>query len=89
MEEGWGEGSERRVTSDELSTSPTVVLQEGGQWWRFEGYERAVVAWRADEVAAAFPCASITGAPKKRTMELLRELEVGPRGVYTLSLIHI
>jgi len=41
------------VTSDELSTSPTVVLQEGGQWWRFEGYERAVVAWRADEVAAA------------------------------------
>jgi para-aminobenzoate synthetase/4-amino-4-deoxychorismate lyase len=34
-------------------------------------------------LAAAFPCASITGAPKKRTMELLRELEVGPRGVYT------
>ena len=29
------------------------MLQEGGQWWRFEGYERAVVAWRADEVAAA------------------------------------
>ena len=37
----------------------------------------------ADVLAAAFPCASITGAPKKRTMELLRELEVGPRGVYT------
>jgi len=36
-----------------------------------------------DVLAAAFPCASITGAPKKRTMELLRELEVGPRGVYT------
>jgi len=37
----------------------------------------------SDVLAAAFPCASITGAPKKRTMELLRELEVGPRGVYT------
>jgi para-aminobenzoate synthetase/4-amino-4-deoxychorismate lyase len=41
------------VTSDELSAAPTVVLQEGGQWWRFEGFERAIVAWRADEVVAA------------------------------------
>ena len=40
----------------------------------------------SDVLAAAFPCASITGAPKKRTMELLRELEVGPRGVYTCLL---
>lgn len=34
-------------------------------------------------LAAIFPCASITGAPKVRTMQLLRELERGPRGVYT------
>jgi para-aminobenzoate synthetase/4-amino-4-deoxychorismate lyase len=34
-------------------------------------------------LAAAFPCASITGAPKVRTMALLRELERAPRGVYT------
>ncbi|HEX4253394.1 MAG TPA: aminodeoxychorismate synthase component I [Pseudonocardia sp.] len=31
---------------------------------------------------ALFPCGSITGAPKARTMELIRELEDGPRGVY-------
>ncbi len=37
----------------------------------------------ADVLAATFPCASITGAPKVRTMVLLRELEEGPRGVYT------
>ena len=37
----------------------------------------------SDILAAAFPCASITGAPKKRTMELLRVLESQPRGVYT------
>ena len=36
-----------------------------------------------DVLAATFPCASITGAPKVRTMQLLRELERGPRGVYT------
>ena len=37
----------------------------------------------ADMLAATFPCASITGAPKVRTMGLLQELEDGPRGVYT------
>ncbi len=37
----------------------------------------------ADLVAATFPAASITGAPKVRTMELIREIEPGPRGVYT------
>ncbi|MCA9973556.1 MAG: aminodeoxychorismate synthase component I, partial [Anaerolineales bacterium] len=36
-----------------------------------------------DILAAMFPCASITGAPKKRTMDIIAELEAGPRGVYT------
>lgn len=33
--------------------------------------------------AATFPCASVTGAPKVRTARIIRELEAGPRGVYT------
>jgi para-aminobenzoate synthetase/4-amino-4-deoxychorismate lyase len=31
---------------------------------------------------ALFPCGSVTGAPKRRTMRLIRDVEDGPRGVY-------
>lgn len=31
---------------------------------------------------ALFPCGSITGAPKRQAMQLIRELESGPRDVY-------
>jgi para-aminobenzoate synthetase/4-amino-4-deoxychorismate lyase len=36
----------------------------------------------ADVFRALFPCGSVTGAPKVRTMEIIRDLETGPRGVY-------
>ncbi len=36
-----------------------------------------------DLFQAIFPCGSVTGAPKIRTMEIIHELEDGPRGVYT------
>ncbi len=36
----------------------------------------------ADIVTALFPCGSITGAPKIRAMEILRELESSPREAY-------
>ncbi len=37
----------------------------------------------ADILRALFPCASITGAPKIRTMRIIRDLEASPRGIYT------
>jgi para-aminobenzoate synthetase/4-amino-4-deoxychorismate lyase len=33
-------------------------------------------------VKGLFPCGSVTGAPKIRAMEIIRELEAGPRGPY-------
>ncbi len=36
-----------------------------------------------DIFRAMFPCGSITGAPKIRTMQIIRELEPHPRGIYT------
>jgi para-aminobenzoate synthetase/4-amino-4-deoxychorismate lyase len=37
----------------------------------------------ADVLRALFPCGSITGAPKHRTMQLIDRLETSPRGLYT------
>ncbi|WP_050469479.1 aminodeoxychorismate synthase component I [Herbaspirillum chlorophenolicum] len=37
----------------------------------------------ANAIAALYPCGSITGAPKRHTMEIIDELESTPRGLYT------
>lgn len=42
-----------------------------------------------DIFRSIFPCGSITGAPKHRTMEIIRELEQRPRGVYTGAIGYI
>ena len=39
-----------------------------------------------DILRAAFPCGSITGAPKTRAMEIIDELETDRRGIYTGSI---
>ena len=40
----------------------------------------------AQLLTALYPCGSITGAPKRRTMQIIRELEIDPRGLYTGAL---
>lgn len=41
-----------------------------------------------DMLLSAFPGGSITGAPKRRAMEIIRELEPYPRGAYCGSFFH-
>lgn len=36
-----------------------------------------------DVLGALFPCGSVTGAPKARSMAIIKELEDQPRGIYT------
>jgi para-aminobenzoate synthetase/4-amino-4-deoxychorismate lyase len=40
----------------------------------------------SDVVSNMFPCGSVTGAPKIRTMEIINELEKEKRGIYTGSI---
>lgn len=66
----------------ELRQLPTV--------WQQVSRVSARTQASVDEIfAALFPCASITGAPKSRTLEIIRELEDLPRGVYTGAIGYI
>jgi para-aminobenzoate synthetase/4-amino-4-deoxychorismate lyase len=40
----------------------------------------------SDVITNMFPCGSVTGAPKIRTMEIIKELEKERRGIYTGSI---
>jgi para-aminobenzoate synthetase/4-amino-4-deoxychorismate lyase len=49
---------------------------------RVEGEIRPGTSWHKI-FKALFPCGSVTGAPKIRTMEIISEIESSPRGVYS------
>ena len=52
-------------------------------WQQVTGVSAETDAGLGEVFSSLFPCASVTGAPRSRTMEIIRELESGPRGVYT------
>jgi para-aminobenzoate synthetase/4-amino-4-deoxychorismate lyase len=79
---------------NDLSKVAEVGSVEVPQLW---GLERLETLWQltstvtarphpntglVEIVQALFPCGSVTGAPKARTMELIAELEQNRRGVY-------
>ncbi|MDE2598198.1 MAG: aminodeoxychorismate synthase component I [Rhodocyclaceae bacterium] len=62
-------------TLQQMTSTVTATLDEG--------------AALPDIIQALFPCGSITGAPKRRTMQLIAELEQEPRGIYTGAIGYI
>jgi len=71
-------GSVRVPELPGLTSHPTVHHLHGTVTARLaEGRDRI------DLLRAAFPCGSITGAPKVRAMEIIEETEPVRRGVYT------
>ena len=59
---------ERYETVWQLTTTVSAELEPGAGF--------------ADILRGLFPSGSVTGAPKVRTMEIIRELEESPRGIY-------
>ena len=69
-------GTVRATSLFDVEAFPTVLQMTSTVQASFSGTLR-------EAFCALFPCASIVGAPKVKTMEIIRDLEESPRGVYT------
>ncbi len=66
---------------------PFKVSRFGSVWQMTSRIEADVPPLSAADIfRAAFPCGSITGAPKRMSMEIIRRLECAGRGLYTGSI---
>lgn len=67
---------------------PFKVTQFGSVWQMTTAIEAQAKphTGAADIFRAAFPCGSITGAPKRMSMQIIENLEQNPRGLYTGSI---
>ena len=74
-------GSVRVASLFDVETHPTVHQMTSTIESRIGKGVGALELFRA-----LFPCGSVTGAPKRRSMEIIARLEREPRGVYTGSL---
>ncbi len=59
-------------TVHQMTSTVTGILPDGGD--------------AINVIEALFPCGSITGAPKIRAMQVIGEVETGPRGIYCGSI---
>ena len=77
-------GRVARVGSVRLVDTPRVVAGRT-VWSRVAEViaRRAPGTTLAEVVDAMLPCGSVTGAPKRRAMQIIAALEASPRGVYT------
>ena len=63
--------------------APFTVTPWPTLWQMTSSVSARTHAGVAEIFSALFPCASITGAPKLKTSEIIAELEPSPRGLYT------
>lgn len=69
-----------------VQTTQTYALERYATLWQMTStIQSRVSCGVVDVFRALFPCASITGAPKVKTMEIIHALEQQPRSVYTGS----
>lgn len=67
-----------------IHADPICALEQYPTLWQLTSTLTAETDASIPEIfRALFPAASITGAPKHRTMELIAELETSPRQIYT------
>ena len=68
--------------------APFQVRRFGSVWQMTTAIEEQAKphTGAADIFRAAFPCGSITGAPKRMSMQIIDALETSPRGLYTGSI---
>ncbi|MDO5639009.1 MAG: bifunctional anthranilate synthase component I family protein/class IV aminotransferase [Neisseria sp.] len=76
------------VTGSVRVPEPFKVSRFGSVWQMTSAVEARVRPGirAADIFRAAFPCGSITGAPKRMSMQIIDTLESAPRGLYTGSI---
>ena len=75
-----------RIATTGTVTVPSLFdVERYPQQWQLTSTVSADIGHRSvvDIFEATFPSGSVTGAPKRRSMEILRDLETTPRGVYT------
>lgn len=76
----------RLAVTGSVQASELFAVQRFGNVLQMTSTVQAQVSDTVDLAGifkALYPCGSITGAPKRRTMEIIRELEPDPRALYT------
>lgn len=73
----------RICTPGSIEVDPLFEVNPCGSIWQMTSTVKGKAESSVVEIfRALFPCASITGAPKCRTMKIIDKLESSPRGIY-------
>ena len=75
-----------------VSVPKRFTVSRFGSVWQMTSAVRARAKEGTDVAGifrATFPCGSVTGAPKRSSMQIIGALEASPRGIYTGSIGHL